>query len=238
MKKVISTISLVVVVFLVLLFIRLQSEVKEEVQISTDASVHSDLSGGKGVVLCFHGTGGSAQGWNKEGDDNKAFLDEMAAAGWSYVCPTSVDRTSKQWSPVNTPQNPDILAVDALLDTLGVPIGTPLVLVGHSNGGGMVSRYAIGSVRVGDIVAVQISNAGGMPKVASMPAYTIPTLFNYAECDSVINDNGPIETYNILKDRGVSVVLNKLDDVYEAGNYKNCHEFVNTGTKVLELLEV
>lgn len=196
--------------------------------VGSHGEVYRDLGGTKGVVLCFHGAGGSAEGWTK--NDKLLLLEHLRSEGYSFVCPTSVDRASKQWDATNAASNPDVENVDALLDELGVAEGTKLFLVGHSNGGGFTSRYSLLSSRRPSVAAIQLSNAAGLQAALSHAAYVFPTLFNYADCDPVVDAAEVRANQDVLaaKSPPVPVGDNDLDPVYEAGGYSDCHEFVST----------
>ncbi len=184
----------------------------------------------KGIVLCLHGTGGSAQGWTS--GDKVAFLNNLSNQGYGFVCPTSVDRTTKQWSATNTSSNADVQNIDTLLFHLGFPSNIKLFPVGHSNGGGFVSRYSVFSLRSSAIAAVQYSNSSGINAILTDPAYTYPSLFSYADCDPLVNATDVRNNQMALTSKAppVTVLDHDIDAVYSAGNYSDCHEFANTGT--------
>lgn len=190
--------------------------------------VYYYLGGSKGVILCFHGTNGSAAGWTQA--EKKTFLDQMAKFNFSFVCPTSVDRTNKQWDALNSSNNLDIKNVEAILKVLKLPLSMPLFLVGHSNGGGFVTRFALFSSRAQSIRATQYSNSSGVQQIISDPSYRVPALFNFSDCDPVVDANKVRQSALILASKYPSVRhrLNDLDDVYADGNHNHCHEFVNT----------
>lgn len=194
--------------------------------IGSHGQVYSSVAASGPVLLCFHGSGGGAVGWTR--GDRAALVSAMRAAGYSIVCPTSLDRVDAHWSPVNGATNPDVSNVDALLDTLGIAPGRPLFLVGHSNGGGFTTRYALLSSRRGALVAIQNSNAAGLTSALAMDAYTFPTLFAYAECDMFVLPSVVRRSIATLMGRGIPVREHLLDDLYAAGDYDNCHEFADT----------
>lgn len=190
--------------------------------------VYYYLGGSNGVILCFHGTNGNAGGWSKT--DKKLFLDQMRSMNLSFICPTSLDRLNKQWNTTNTSDNADIRNVESILNLLKVPTSTPIYLVGHSNGGGFVSRFALFSARAKSVRAAQYSNSSGIQRILSEPSYQVPSLFNFSDCDQVVDATKVRESVTILANKQPSVrhYLNDLDDHYAAGTYSHCHEFVST----------
>ena len=99
----------------------------------------------KGILLLFHGTGGSANAWFQAAP-NMLF---SSSAGQSYVLGalSSADRSSKQWSGVQRPDhNPDYQNVLSALAHLrqegAIAVDTPVYLAGMSNGCGFVARLS------------------------------------------------------------------------------------------------
>ena len=148
--------------------------------------------GERGTLLCFHGTGGSARSWAVPGSARDRYLRDMADAGYSFVCPSSRDRGAAgrpaQWSAVNTTENPDVVLVDQLLARLALPppAAGRLFAVGHSNGGGFVSRWAALSSFAASIQAVQYSSAAGIAAIVTASDYRIPSLYTYSRLDTVV----------------------------------------------------
>ena len=56
----------------------------------------------KGVILPFHGAGGSASGWIGTSIENESFVRYAVANGYAVVIAESVDRTNKRWSNTAT----------------------------------------------------------------------------------------------------------------------------------------
>ncbi len=162
--------------------------------------------------------------------DKRDLIDALIARGDSIVCPTSVDRVTKQWSADNTTANPDVTNIDGLLTTLGVASSSPLFLIGHSDGGGFTSRFALRSQRVTAIRAIQISNAAGITQALQLDAYRFPTLFNYADCDPIVDASQVRANIALLASKALPVPVgdNDLDAAYAAGTYASCHELVST----------
>lgn len=196
--------------------------------LGTRGEVFYALGGTKGTVLCFHGAGGRGGAW-KNGE-KRMLLDSLIARGYSVVCPTSVDRTTEQWSPDNTSSNPDVVNVDGVLADLGIPANTKLFVIGHSNGGGFTSRFALASTRRSVIRAIQLSNASGLGPAMKLDAYVYPTLFNYADCDPIVDavDVRANQQTLAMKSPAVPYIDNDLDALYSAGTFQTCHEFAST----------
>lgn len=182
----------------------------------------------KGIVLCFHGTGGSAQGWTA--GDKLSFLNYLLNQGYGFICPTSLDRTNKQWSNTNSSSNPDVINIDFLIFHLGLPSNVKLFLVGHSNGGGFVSRFSVFSSRKSFISAVQYSNSSGLNAILTDVSYIFPSFFSYADCDPIVDATEVRNNQMALTSKVPPVVIfdNDIDNVYAAGSYSDCHEFVST----------
>lgn len=201
--------------------------------VGNHGEVYYWVGGTKGTVLIFHGAGGSATYWQTS--HRRDMVDALIAAGYSVVCATSVNRTTKQWSPDNVPSNPDVINVDGLLATLGVAANSKLFVIGHSNGGGFTTRYALLSARSSSIRAIQVSNSSGLTIAMDLPAYDMPTLFNYADCDSVVDaaDVRASQATLAAKTPPVPYIDNDLDTLYQSGGYSTCHEFASTpGTTI------
>lgn len=196
--------------------------------------VYYSLAGEKGVIICFHGSGGSGAGWAV--GSKKDYLEKALQAGYSFVCPTSTDRLSGQWNSETGEGNVDVASVDKLLVELGVPTSTPLLLIGVSNGGGFTSRYAISSSREKNIRAVHLAASDGIDQILAEEVYDTPTLFAWAACDQA-SDNAPNNMAQ-LDARGVPYESVKLDDYFlEINNQTNCHGFVNISETSLSFFD-
>lgn len=103
----------------------------------------------KGVVFCFHGTGGSATNWT-QAIEYRQFVNDLLAAGYGVIITEADEVTLQQdlnndgglrWSPypVEADQNNDIGNISALLDTFRIRgellPSTPVFATGMSNGG-------------------------------------------------------------------------------------------------------
>lgn len=53
----------------------------------------------------------------------------MKKEGYSFLCPTSVDRENKKWSNIDTNKNIDVQNIDSFLDELGIDKSIPLYVV-------------------------------------------------------------------------------------------------------------
>ncbi len=79
------------------------------------------------LILCFHGSGGDAVGWSQKGDDKIDFSTDLAEQSWSFICPSSKDRVSKQWSPTYSELNSDVQNLDTHLEEFGIPVGISII---------------------------------------------------------------------------------------------------------------
>jgi pimeloyl-ACP methyl ester carboxylesterase len=198
--------------------------------------VYYYLGGAKGVIVCFHGAGGSADGWTKT--EKLAFLEDMRKHNYSFVCPTSLNRVDGQWANTNAADNADVINVDALLTNLQISPQQPLFLVGHSNGGGFTSRFAAYSEKKTQIKAVNLSNASGLAPLIASTSYNAPTIFNFSTCDALIDEADVLRNSTTLNSKTPSVptILNDVTSYY-AGGDPNCHEFINVSTVALSMFD-
>ena len=200
--------------------------------------IYSYLDGDQGLILCFHGTFGSAAGWSNANTEKNDFLQDLAKIGWSFLCPTSLDRDIKQWNPTNNSTNLDVINVENILEKLKISVNIPLLIVGHSNGGGFSSRYAVFATKFINIQAIQFSNSTGLRRILEDPSYNYPTLFNYTERDDIVDSLRVRENFEVLNLKLPNMVIqNQLDAQYEARGLTNFHEFLNTSDKILELMD-
>lgn len=183
--------------------------------------VYSDMEGEAGTVVCFHGAGGNGYAWANADSDKGRFTAALIAQGFSVVCPTARD---DQWNDLSGSGNRDIQNVNRILDRLEAR--RPFFLVGHSNGGGFVTRFsAFGDIRP---VAVQYSNASGIENVLKTKNYTPPSLFCYSPGDPVVDVRDVQKAVQTLQKRRLTVEARDLSAIYAAGGYAHQHEFVNT----------
>lgn len=190
---------------------------------SANPSVISDLGGTKGTVVCFHGhnADGSAAVWGQPGD-NGDFVRDLRQAGFSYICPPSKEG---MWSDVNDASNPDILAVQSIINSFpNAP--RPFYFVGHSNGGGFVTRMAVySSIKP---AAVQYSNSFGITGMMSRSGYSFPSLFCFSQKDPTVDYARVLESIQALVGRKIFVATNDLTGQYASG--RSNHEFLNTSS--------
>ena len=203
--------------------------------------VYFYLGGDKGVIVCFHGTGGSAEGWTK--DDKVNFLNDMKQSGYSFVCPSSLNRgdgtvqNPSGWNPSATANNPDVINVDGLLNYFKISATTPLFVSGYSNGGGFTSYFSLLTSFQAQIKAVQISNATGITAVLTQPDYTFPTLFNFATCDGTY-DKAKYDANTAAlnsKNPPVPYLMNNITFLYT--DPTQCHDFMNTAPTSLTFFD-
>lgn len=137
----------------------------------------------RGLILRFHGSGGSAD-YAARGHDAAALTVGALAQGFAVAALDSSDRINRQWSGGNTLSNPDIVNVRALLDLLrsrgDISAQTPIFCEGVSNGGGFCSRAAalLGFRALALVIATGID-----PALVPTPA---PTIWSLAERDSIL----------------------------------------------------
>jgi pimeloyl-ACP methyl ester carboxylesterase len=194
---------------------------------ATKDDTYSDTRGKKGTVICFHGNGGSGSAWSKASNSKGSFCDALIAAGFSVVCPTA---KNDKWDATNSPKNPDIEAVNRVLKHLNVK--RPFFLIGHSNGGGFVSRFAVYSGNT--ISAVQYSNSSGIQNLLEDKKYKVPSRFAFSQADPVSAYSDIVEGMGELIERGIEVEPEDLTAIYAAGGYKNDHEFVDTAINTID----
>jgi pimeloyl-ACP methyl ester carboxylesterase len=188
-----------------------------------------NLAGSKGVVVCLHGSGGSARAWGeaKNHSGKSSFLAALLAKGYGFVCPSSIDRGGKSWDSSDAATNSDVRNVDAILRKLGLT-NARLFIVGHSNGGGFASRYALLSENTKRVAAVQLSNAAGIVAMLRQAAYVFPTKFNYARCDQTVNSSRVEKSADILRTRRIPYQIEELSAKYDPA--LGCHDFLDTSS--------
>ena len=103
-----------------------------------------------GLIVLFHGTGGSGVGWFQNVEYVR-FVNDAVARGFAVASTSSFDRVNKQWDvndAVST--NPDLLAVQNAIAQFTqqglMTSATPLFSIGMSQGGAMssVASYRLG----------------------------------------------------------------------------------------------
>ena len=183
------------------------------------SDVYSDMSGPRGTVVCLHGTGGSGMAW-KNKPENQGFTQNLLAAGFSFVCPSS---EQSSWSAVNGASNPDIKNVTQILKMLDAK--PPFFFIGHANGGGFASRLAAFIEIEFKPVAVEFSHASGIKQILRSSLYNYPSLYSYSRNDPTVAFSEVKKAMNILRRKGVLVVENDQTPLYPG---VDSHEFINT----------
>jgi pimeloyl-ACP methyl ester carboxylesterase len=186
------------------------------------SGVYSDMSGPRGTVVCFHGSGGSGFAW-KNKPENHAFTQDLLAAGFSFVCPSSSQST---WSEVNGPTNPDIENVTLILQTLNAR--PPFFFIGHSNGGRFACRLAAYIEDSFKPNAVEFSHSAGNTPILKGPLYRYPSLFSYAVNDPAVLFSTVSYAMRALRSEGVLVLENDQTGLYPPS--ANHHAFINTSS--------
>ncbi len=157
----------------------------------------------RGIILPYHGTGGSAVNWAAGQAENMAFCKYAAANGYAIVITESKDRVNKKWDLSQT-GNVDIANVDAILKSLQttgvVAVGKPLYGVGMSDGSAFCSVITyLKGYKAGALFCY-----GGIQKV--FPLSSVPIIWNMATMDITDDPNrqtSAVANYNVLKGRGI-----------------------------------
>lgn len=193
-----------------------------------------NLKNNKGIVLCLHGSGGSAEAWAKL-EQKSLYLENLNKEGFGFICPTSLNRKTKQWNNMNNSRNKDILNIEGILDDLKVSRNTPLFIIGHSNGGGMVSRFSALSSRKEKIKAVHYANSSGIKRVLEHTNYQAPSIFTYTKCDDVVDPSKVEDNYSVLKKKlgKKKTEMHSLDYLYIIRKMDTCHQFIDSTHKVI-----
>lgn len=158
----------------------------------------------RGIVIPFHGAGGSASGWVSGSLENLNFVRYAAANGYAVVITESLDRTDKKWDSSGA-GSVDIANVDTIFASLQssgiIASGKPVYGVGMSQGSGFLSL--ISSVK--SYKAAALYCLGGIDQVFNTS--TVPTIWNMARKD-ITEDPNRLTTaqanYNKLQSRGIA----------------------------------
>lgn len=136
-----------------------------------------------GLVLFFHGTGGTGPQWFSH-PEFESFVRAAVARGYGVASITASDTTDQEWTldPVDA-SNPDIANVEAawnrLVSRALIDNSTPRYVVGLSSGG----RF---SVRLCSLIGCDgqalVSSQGDPPPL--MQTTTVPTRFNMNQNDT------------------------------------------------------
>ena len=168
----------------------------------------------------FTGTNGSGLAWRYK-PENHAFTQDLLAAGFSFVCPSS---TLANWSEVNGRNNPDIKNVTLILRSLNAR--PPLFFIGHSSGGRFASLLAAYIEDQFKPTAVEFSHAVGINRILRGPHYDYPSLYSYSRNDPVVPFSGISNVMKALRRDGILVVENDQTSLYPAR--ADNHAFINT----------
>ena len=165
----------------------------------------------RGLLLRFHGSGGSANGAFSGAE--RGYLSRLALhRGFLVASLDSVNRTERQWNPSFSLSNPDVQNVQALIAALQsrglIAQGTPVFAEGTSNGGGFASRVsALLSMRAQALVI-----STGIQAIVTQAS--VSTIFSLARRDSIISSAGIIEAQassTVLRSRRIASELNVLE---------------------------
>ena len=171
----------------------------------------------RGVVFLYHGTGGSALGWQPGAQENFALVKDLVAAGLGVVITESEETTAEKdldgdgkirWNvaPPVLSASIDYGNLRAILDTLivrgKITSSTPLFGVGMSNGGAFSIPCALA---IGMKAAVSYCASG---RKNQMSVVNIPVLWLMAENDDNENvgqagNQEALEVAEFLRQRGV-----------------------------------
>ncbi|MBC7934245.1 MAG: hypothetical protein H7Y86_02635, partial [Rhizobacter sp.] len=164
----------------------------------------------RGIILPFHGAGGSATGWTAANLENLEFCKYAAKNGYALVITESKDRVNKRWDATAT--SVDIANIDIILNTLqtsGVIVaGKPLYGVGMSQGSGFCSIItALKNYNAGALYCL-----GGIDQVFDQS--TVPIIWNMAAKDLTEDPNRLVTAkanYDKLAARGIGSAFNIND---------------------------
>jgi len=105
----------------------------------------------RGIVMPFHGTGGSASNWATDRAENVNFCRYAAANGYAVVITESTDRVNKIWS-LSASGNVDIANINIILQSLQtsdvIAAGKPIYGLGMSDGSAFYSLITYLSVSI------------------------------------------------------------------------------------------
>lgn len=136
----------------------------------------------RGIIIPFHGAGGSASGWTTtKGIDNLEFLRYAAANGYAIVVTESKDRTNKRWQTSTGIASIDIVNIDAIISSLQssriIAAEKPFYGVGMSQGSGFLSLISFAK----NYKAAALYCLGGIDQIYDNT--TVPTIWNMAKMD-------------------------------------------------------
>lgn len=174
-----------------------------------------------GVVLLFHGRGGSGSNWFSNAE-NLILARDVVADGLGIVALDSNDRVIKEWDVTLSAANVDFQNVNAALDAfiarglMGAT--TSIYCLGTSNGGSMSPRVALwlstqSSPRPARASAVYIAES----QAIIMGNTNIPNTWGLARNDGTgVTIQGAQDNFGILSGRGIDALfwINEPSPVY------------------------
>lgn len=138
-------------------------------------------AGYKGIVLAFHGAGGSATGWAGGSVDNTNFIRYAVANGYAVVITESKDRVNKRWDNTANTTNVDAANIDAILGNLNqrtiLDSSKSKYAIGMSQGSGFASLISYGK----NYKAAALYCLKGIDAILDITA--VPTIWNMAPND-------------------------------------------------------
>lgn len=158
----------------------------------------------RGIILTFHGTGGSAANWTSQQAENASFCKYAAANGYGLVITESKDRVNKMWD-LSATNNVDVTNIATILQSLQtsgiIATGKPLYGVGMSNGAAFCSLITY----LKNYHASALYCYGGIEKV--FPLSSVPTIWNMAVNDVTDDPDRQTEAvanYHVLLNKGIA----------------------------------
>jgi hypothetical protein len=162
----------------------------------------------RGIILLFHGTGGSAVGWTASSSENLEFSKYAVANGYGVVITESKDRVNKVWDVAAT-GSVDVANIDFILNKLKtdgvIATGKPLYGLGMSQGGGFCSLISV----LKNYNASALYCVPGIDQVFNQT--TVPTIWNLASKDATQEPNrnsNAKANYDKLVGRGIAASIN------------------------------
>ncbi len=129
-----------------------------------------------GVVVYFHGAGGTAGDFSKT--EQQALMNQLAPFGWGYVAAESEDQEPGHlWETTYDADNTDmarvVRALEHVASLTSLEADTPIVAMGFSNGGSAVGAFVDIYADELPIVAASFHNTNGA-EPEGMPTIWIP----------------------------------------------------------------
>lgn len=166
----------------------------------------------RGLVFRFHGTGGSGESFFTKSEDRIA-ANDFVAAGFAVVALDSFNRTDKQWSTAQPPNNRDLSNIQAIINSFIsrglITTSTPIFTSGMSNGGGFSPRAAYFlSISGVNVRGAAVYCAQGSTFASQS---NVPTTWNIAQYDSTIGADGTqaaLTAFQTVSGRGIAAQYN------------------------------